>query len=816
MAPRVHIKQQQTRSQSCRLDILIVGAGLAGLGSAISCALAGHSVHILEAAHELKEVGAGIQVLPNSSRVLQHWGLEKALAPHMTVPSVCNFLGWKGNKISYLDFHESESNYPGTWYRDFHRADLQRCLVDRALELGVQMTCNARIRTVHVSDDGVTATAIAADGRHWKGDLVIGADGVFGKLTEELLGRSDPPVKTGDLAYRLLLSTEEMRKDPELAPFVNNPQVNYWLGPDAHAVNYVLRGGDLFNMVLLVPDDIPEDSLASTIEGNVEEMCALFEGWDPRIQKLLKLCQSVQKWRLCIRFGEFDWSHPSDSWIVLGDAVHATLPYLASGAGMAFEDGAVLGECLSRLPDCTDIAKTSHEFLDAKRHALSVFQQCRKERTAMVVDRGNIQQYLYHLHDGPEQQERDRKMQMTPTPEGEALAWRDPGLAPKLLGYDHIADLERRAIFSKRWILLTHSSRFSQQGDFLSFTVANFSFFLVRDRDGHINGFHNICRHRAFPVVQSRSGSTSILSCKYHGWSYGLKGNLAKAPRFETVPEFDKSQHGLLPVHVHIDKAGFVWVNLQAGSPDVRWEDDFRNIDEQPRMQDFNFAGEYTFDHEWEMDLDANWKGVIENYNECYHCATSHPLISGVSDLPRYRVEPTAGYMEHHIFNKEQIDAQFKRAITYFFPTTSVTVTEKFFYIQRMIPISATKSKIENEVYRHQDATDKEFDDINAFYRQVLDEDKELCVGAQHNLGGGVFVNGELHPDKEQGPIFFQKRVREMLKEHRKKEDQQGGHEIWPALPKQPESWTEKQADEERFCSQLEAAACTNQAELTW
>ncbi|GAB1206261.1 hypothetical protein APSETT445_004946 [Aspergillus pseudonomiae] len=127
-----------------------------------------------------------------------------------------------------------------------------------------------------------------------------------------------------------------------------------------------------------------------------------------------------------------------------------------------------------------------------------------------------------------------------------------------------------------------------------------------------------------------------------------------------------------------------------------------------------------------------------------------------------------------------------------------------------MIPISATKSKIENEVYRHQDATDKEFDDINAFYRQVLDEDKELCVGAQHNLGGGVFVNGELHPDKEQ------KRVREMLMEHRKKEDQQGGHEIWPALPKQPESWTEKQADEERFCSQLEAAACTNQAELTW
>ncbi|KAF9895260.1 hypothetical protein FE257_000162 [Aspergillus nanangensis] len=441
MAPPIHIKTPQTRSESCKLQILIVGAGLAGLGTAISCTLAGHSVHLLEAAPEIAEVGAGIQILPNSSRVLQHWGLEEKLKPYMTTPRVVNFVGWKGNHISAMDFHHSEAQYPGTWYRDFHRADVQRCLVDRALELGVRMTCNARVVDVVVSADGTETTAVAADGRRWTGDLLVGADGVFGKLTEVLLGRVDAPVKTGDLAYRLLLSTEEMRKDPELEGFVNDPQVNYWLGPDAHAVNYVLRNGELFNMVLLVPDDIPEESLASSVQGNVEEMCALFEGWDPRIQKLLKLCQSVHKWRLCIRFGDYDWTHPSASWVMLGDAVHATLPYLASGAGMAFEDGAVLGECLSRLPNSTNISKKSPEFLRAKRYALDVFQQCRKERTQMVVERGNHQQYLYHLHDGLEQQDRDRKMQMVPTPEGEALAWRDPGLAPKLLGYDHLADV---------------------------------------------------------------------------------------------------------------------------------------------------------------------------------------------------------------------------------------------------------------------------------------------------------------------------------------------------------------------------------------
>lgn len=119
---------------------------------------------------------------------------------------------------------------------------------------------------------------------------------------------------------------------------------------------------------------------------------------------------------------------------------------------MAFEDGAVLGECLSRLPNHHDTPKKSPHFLERKRHALSVFQGCRKQRTQMVVARGNVQQHLYHLHDGPEQEERNRKMQMVPTPEGEALAWRDPGLAPKLLGYDHIRDV-RYSIPARRMML---------------------------------------------------------------------------------------------------------------------------------------------------------------------------------------------------------------------------------------------------------------------------------------------------------------------------------------------------------------------------
>jgi phenylpropionate dioxygenase-like ring-hydroxylating dioxygenase large terminal subunit len=235
--------------------------------------------------------------------------------------------------------------------------------------------------------------------------------------------------------------------------------------------------------------------------------------------------------------------------------------------------------------------------------------------------------------------------------------------------------LERRAIFSRRWLILTHSLRFKKPGDFISFTQANISFFLIRDRDGNINAFHNACRHRAFPVVQAQSGTVSILSCKYHGWSYGLKGNLSKAPKFDTVEGFDKSQHGLLPIHTHVDKAGFVWVNLQAGELDLKWDEDFRGVDAEPKMQEVEFTEGFKFDHYWEMDVDANWKALVDNYNECYHCPTSHPLIAGVSDLNKYRVEPNAGIMEHHISNKNQVDEQFRRAITFLYPTTSITVT---------------------------------------------------------------------------------------------------------------------------------------------
>jgi salicylate hydroxylase len=227
-----------------------------------------------------------------------------------------------------MSFIEASEKY-GTPFWDFHRTDLHRCLYNRMIELGGHIRVNSRVNDVVVNEEAACATIELTDGSQHSADLVVGADGIHSRLREVLVGHRISPTPTGDIAYRLLLRAEDVLHDPELAPFVTDPQVTYWMGPQKHAVVYLIRKAQFLNMVLLVPDDMPDN--ATKLDASVEEMVALFEGWDPKILKLLNLCQSVQKWKLCIQQELAHWTHPKGHFILLGDSVHATLPYLASG-----------------------------------------------------------------------------------------------------------------------------------------------------------------------------------------------------------------------------------------------------------------------------------------------------------------------------------------------------------------------------------------------------------------------------------------------------------------------------------------------------
>lgn len=238
-------------------------------------------------------------------------------------------------------------------------------------------------------------------------------------------------------------------------------------------------------------------------------------------------------------------------------------------------------------------------------------------------------------------------------------------------------ELERRAIFSKRWLLITHRNRVREPGDFLRYSFAGFDIVIIQDRNCNINAFHNVCRHRAYPVVEKTSGTAKILSCRYHGWSYGLNGKLAKAPNYQELDGFDKSINGLFPIHVHVDGKGFIWINMDARSetPEIPWEADFNTVDQQERFDDFNFD-DYVLDHTYELEGGYNWKILADNFNECYHCPTTHPDVPAFLNVESADVEVKDGHMQHdHASSPEQRRAGFNVNSTYYLPNVSMSIS---------------------------------------------------------------------------------------------------------------------------------------------
>ncbi|KAE8350334.1 Rieske [2Fe-2S] iron-sulfur domain-containing protein [Aspergillus coremiiformis] len=375
-------------------------------------------------------------------------------------------------------------------------------------------------------------------------------------------------------------------------------------------------------------------------------------------------------------------------------------------------------------------------------------------------------------------------------------------------------ELERRAIFSKRWLFITHSSRLKEIGDWLRYEVAGFDFFLTRDRQGNINAFHNVCRHRAYPVIEKQGqGNNKILSCRYHGWSYGLNGNLAKAPGFQELDGFKKEQNGLFRIHVRVDGNGFIWVNMDAKeTPEVPWEEHFKDVDKQDRYHPYDFTN-YDLDHTYELDGKYNWKILADNFNECYHCPTTHPDIPTFLNLNSFDSDVKDGHIQHHcVSTPEQIARGLNVASTYYFPNASMTVSTHFIMVQKFLPKGPNKSSMAYEIYRNRNSSDEDFKLISEMYARVMAEDKVLCDNAQKNLDRGVFVNGELHPKFEKAPLFFQSTVRDVITDHFNQEAAEG-REIWPAKQQLPGNAQVSEKDED-ICASL---ACGLKKEgLAW
>jgi salicylate hydroxylase len=234
------------------------------------------------------QIGAGLQLTPNATRLLLSWGVyDHVQGP--CEPATCTVYDYKGGVLAHEDgFGRNCRRKYGAPFADCHRVDLQQALVRRARELGVEVVLGARVVGLDFdvvpedadAEDGARrqAQVKVEDGRIWEVDLVVAADGLWSTCRSVLLGRRDAPLPTGDLAYRIVLRDEQI-KNAKLRAMVQTPAVRFWVGPDAHVVAYSMRGGSMYNVVLLVPDDLEEG--VARVEGSTAEMRKLFEGWDP-------------------------------------------------------------------------------------------------------------------------------------------------------------------------------------------------------------------------------------------------------------------------------------------------------------------------------------------------------------------------------------------------------------------------------------------------------------------------------------------------------------------------------------------------------
>ena len=269
------------------------------------------------------QIGAGIQIPPNSARILKHYGILDKIESVSVRPRDFLIRSYRNgvilSKQNMVPYAEDRYGVP---YLHIHRADFHRILVAEAERLGVKLQLGSTVTKI----DFDTASMQIRDKPDFNADLIIGADGLKSICRESLLGHVDPPRLTGDLAYRIIIKAEDMKRHPDLRELVEKPAINYWMGPYGHVVCYFLQGGGLYNVVLICPDNLPE--MLNTIKADLEEMREFFAGWDPKLKTLLGLVQETMKWRLLTSEELESWSHPSGKFALLGDACHATLPYL--------------------------------------------------------------------------------------------------------------------------------------------------------------------------------------------------------------------------------------------------------------------------------------------------------------------------------------------------------------------------------------------------------------------------------------------------------------------------------------------------------
>ncbi len=354
--------------------VLFVGGGIGGLTAALCCARQGLPASVFEQAPEFGEVGAGIQLSPNCTRVLHDLGLASELSAVGFLPQGVEMRDWKsGRVLSFNPLGDAALEQFGFPYYHVHRADLLQVLVKAARENPrIALHTDARVERIAPRTSGA---AVEIGGVTHEGDLLVGADGIHSVVRTALFG-AEAPTFTGNVAWRGLVPADR------LPPGLVRPMATAWWGPNKHFVHYYVRRGELVNCVCVVEKQGWEVE-SWTERGDQAELKADFAGWHDTIQQLIDHMDpdACYKWALFDRPPMARWSEGCVT--LLGDACHPTLPFMAQGAAMAIEDAAVLARCVSQAGDLPE--------------SLARYESLRRSRTARVQAGSRRNARIFHL-----------------------------------------------------------------------------------------------------------------------------------------------------------------------------------------------------------------------------------------------------------------------------------------------------------------------------------------------------------------------------------------------------------------------------------
>ena len=345
------------------MRVLIAGGGIGGLTAAIALLQRGIDVDVYEQAAELKEIGAGIQISPNGNKVLDALGVFQKLKALSCDPERKEFRLWStGKPWPMFSLGKTVIDNYGYPYLTVYRPDLHQTLADRVRELKAD-AIHLNSAVAGCEQDENSATLILTNGERITGDALIGADGVRSVVRNTLWGNTDPEF-SGMVAWRGLIPMDAL-------PMHMRASVgSTWVGPGGHAVSYPLHKSRIMNFVATVEGKNWTASTGVT-PGTVEECLDDFKGWHEDVQTMIRLSPQLLKWALMRRDPIPQWTQGRIS--LLGDAAHATLPFLAQGAVHSIEDGAVLARCLENR-ESAGVAQ-----------ALQRYERARIDRTSKMV-----------------------------------------------------------------------------------------------------------------------------------------------------------------------------------------------------------------------------------------------------------------------------------------------------------------------------------------------------------------------------------------------------------------------------------------------